>query len=98
MNYFKAFAVIGLSVAAAMLAMDRFPTQSKTHLIFLYTLLPGLISSIVFALSNDASLSNGIMAWALAWAVNTTFYFVIWRIGLIANRKIRLRSRKQTPT
>ena len=97
MHYFKAVAVIGLSVAAATVAMDRFPTLSKTHSIFLYALLPGLICSIIFALSNDASLSTGIMAWALAWAVNTTFYVVVWRIGLVANRKIRLRHRKQTP-
>jgi hypothetical protein len=98
MHYFKAVAVIGLSVAAAMVAMDHFPTQSNIHMVFMNALFPGLFVSIIFALSSDASLSNGITAWALAWAVNTTFYYVFWRIALIAKRKIRPRPRKQTPT
>jgi hypothetical protein len=98
MHYFKAVAVIGLSVAAAMVAMDHIPTQSKAHLIFLTALLPGLSVSIIFILSSDASLSNGIMAWALAWTVNTTFYFVFWQIVLVAKQKIRPRPRSQSPT
>jgi hypothetical protein len=98
MHYFKAVAVIGLSVAAATVAMDHFPTQSNIHMVFMNVLSPGIIVSTVFVLSSDASLSNGITAWALAWAVNTTFYYVFWRIALIAKRKIRPRPRKQTST
>jgi hypothetical protein len=98
MHYLKTVAMIGLSVAAVMVAADHFPTQSNTHMIFFYALVPGLIGSAIFALSSDASLSNGIMAWAIAWAVNTTFYFVVWRIALIAKRKIRPGPRKQTST
>jgi hypothetical protein len=96
MRRFKAVAVIGLSVAAAMVAMDHFPTLSNTHMIFFNALSPGIIVSAVFALSSDASLPNTIIAWSLAWAVNTAFYFVFWRIALIAKRKFR--PRKQTPT
>jgi hypothetical protein len=98
MHRFKAVAVIGLSVAAAMVAMDHFPTLSNPHMIFFATLLPGLFVFGLFVLSSDASLFNGVIALALAWAVNTIFYYVFWRIALVAKRKIIPKLRKQTPT
>jgi hypothetical protein len=98
MHRFKAVTVIGLSVAAAMVAMDHLPTLLITHMIFMNALSPGLIVSAIFSMSNDASLFNGMVALALAWAVNTTFYYAFWRIALVAKRQISPRPRNQTPT
>jgi uncharacterized membrane protein len=95
MHRFKAVAVIGLSVAAAIVVMEHLPTQSNIHMVFMNVLFPGIFVFTLFVLSSDASLSNGITALALLWAVNTTFYYLFWRIALIAKRKFR--PRKQPP-
>jgi hypothetical protein len=99
MHRYKAVAVIGLSVAAATVAMDQFPTLSNTHMILMNALSPGVIVFTLFVLSSSAgSLVSVVVAWALGWAVNTTFYYVLWRIALVAKRKIRPKLRNETPT
>lgn len=89
MRRLKSAVFISLLVAVAMIVSIYAPRDSILRPTFGYPTLPGSIVAIIFVLSSDANVVNGVVAVALDWAVNTVIYWGMWEIVRVGIKKIR---------